>query len=406
MDSMLSTAARALSVGNPLLALKGIALRNDPPALALRGVAMAQLGELPRAQKLLQRAARGFDSTEVVARARCITAAAEVALALRELSGNDRELERAATVLEQRGDLANAFLARLVLARRRVLLGRVEEAATGLEQLSTTGAPPRLSAVAALVAAEIAVRKLEPQAAAAALERAQQAALLAKIPALALEVERARALLVAPAARLLSEGQSRLIDLAEVARTLLTRDLIVDACRRELRSRAQVVSLRKRPVLFALLSALAAAAPEPVTREQLIVSAFGTRTSNESHRARLRVEIGRLRKLLGTLAEPRATSEGFVLVLRGQQRVTCLFPPGEGEASALLALLAAGDAWSTSALAAALGKSQRSVQRALSALEETGTVRGVGKARARRWVAAPSAGFATTLLLVARGGLG
>lgn len=406
MDSMLSTAARALSVGNPLLALKGIALRNDAPALALRGVAMAQLGELNSARKLLQRATSAFAPTEVVARARCVTASAEIALALRELTGSERELQRAAELLEQRGDLANAFLARLVLARRRVLLGRVDEAAAVLSELSPSSAPPRLSAVAELVSAEVAVRQLQAPLAAEALERARQAAILAKIPALAWEVERARSQLAAPAARLLSAGESRLLDLAEVGRTLLGRDLIVDACRRELRARPHVIALRKRPVLFALLLALAERAPAPVTREQLIASAFGALRVNESHRARLRVEVGRLRKLLGGVAKLEATTEGFVLLPRARKRVLCLLPPAEGEASALLSLLAAGDAWSTSALAAALGKSQRSVQRALGALEETGTVRGVGKARARRWVAAPSAGFATTLLLVARSGLG
>lgn len=398
---MLSTAARALSVGNPLLALQGIALRNDAPALALRGVAMAQLGDLPRARKLLQRAARAFEPSEVVARARCVTARAEVALALRELSGGERELVHAARVLERRGDFANAFLAQLVLARRRVLLGRVAEAATLLDRLNIPSAPPRLGAIAELVSAEIAVRQLHAERAAEALERAEHAATLAKIPALAREVERARSQLAAPAARLLVAGESRLVDLAQVARTLLSSDLIVDACRRELRCLSHVLSLRKRPVLFDLLLALSKTAPSPVARERLIANTFGAMRANESHRARLRVEIGRIRKLLRPVAEIRATSEGFALAPRDARRVACLLPPGDGEASALLSLLAGGDAWSTSALALALGKSQRSVQRALSALEKTGTVRAVGRARARRWVIASSAGFATTLLLVA-----
>ena len=138
----------------------------------------------------------------------------------------------------------------------------------------------------------------------------------------------------------------------------------------------------------------------------MIASAFGALRVNESHRVRLRVEIGRLRKVLATLAGISATSEGFVLEPRGGRRVSCLLPPAEGEASALVSLLAGGEAWSTSALALALGKSQRSVQRALSALEETGTVRGIGQARARRWVMTPSAGFATTLLLVGQSTLG
>jgi DNA-binding response OmpR family regulator len=406
MDSMLSTAARALSLGDPLLALKGIALRNDASALALRGVAMAQLGDLLRAQKLLRRATRAFEPSEVLARARCVTAQAEVALALRELSGSERELVQAARVLEQRGDLGNAFLSQLILARRRVLLGRVEEAASVLARLNVAGAPARLAAVAELVSAEVFVRKLQPELAAAALQRARRLAASAKIPALSWEAERAEKQLAAPAARLVRSGEARLLDLAEVGRTLLTRELVVDACRRELRCDSQLVNLRKRPVLFTLLSELAQAAPEPVSRERLIASAFGALRANESHRVRLRVEIGRLRKLLAALAGISATPEGFVLEPQGKRRVLCLLPPAEGEASALVSLLAGGEAWSTSALALALGKSQRSVQRALSALEETGTVRGLGQARARRWVIAPSAGFATTLLLVAQSPLG
>jgi hypothetical protein len=402
MDSMLSTAARALSVGNPLLALKGIALRGDPPALALRGVAMAQLGELSQARKLLIRATRAFDPTEVVARARCITASAEIALALRELTGSERELIHAAEVLDQRGDRANAYLARLVLARRRVLLGRVAEASEVIEALRGAGAPPRLSAITELVRAEIAVRLLRAGDAESAIRRAASAAKVARIPALALEVERAAKKLAAPAARLHGGG---LLALAEVERALLAPGLLVDACRRELRSPSLVVSLQKRPVLFALLLELGQAAPAAVSREQLIASAFGALRVNESHRARLRVEVGRLRKLVRSFADLDATTDGFVLAPRDGIAIRCLLPPDEGEASALLSLLATGEAWSTSALAAALGKSQRSVQRALGALEETGSVRSLGKARAKRWVVSPSAGFATTLLLVAPGGM-
>lgn len=406
MDSMLSAAARALSAGDPLLALRHIALRNDAPALALRGVALAQLGDFARAQKILQRALRAFPPSELVARARCITARAEVALALRELSGNERELVLAAQVLERRGDLANAFLAQLVLARRRVLLGRVAEAAELLGRLETSAAPPRLRALAELVAAEVWVRQLQARDAAAALQRARIAAQQANIPSLLAEVERAHAQLVAPAARLVVGGQSRTLDLAEVARTLQSGELIVDACRREFRSTAGVVSLRKRPVLFTLLAELATAAPSSASREQLITSAFGGRRVNDSHRARLRVEVGRLRKLLGALADIRATPEGFALLPRKGQRVLSLLPPAEGETSALTALLSGGEAWSTSALSLALGKSQRSVQRALSELERGGVVRAVGLARARRWVMAPSAGLSTTLWLVPRSPVG
>jgi hypothetical protein len=92
MDALISAAARALAAGDALGALKRVALRKDPPALALRGIAMAQLGEYPRARELLRRAARGFGAHEELARARCVVAEAEVALAMRNFSGSPRAL--------------------------------------------------------------------------------------------------------------------------------------------------------------------------------------------------------------------------------------------------------------------------------------------------------------------------
>src|SRR6476660_10379588 len=104
MDSMISAAARALAVGDALGALQRVSLRNDPPALALRGIAMAQLGEYPRARDLLRRAARAFGAREALARARCVVAEAEVALAMRELSGSPRPLAAAAATLDAHAD--------------------------------------------------------------------------------------------------------------------------------------------------------------------------------------------------------------------------------------------------------------------------------------------------------------
>ena len=65
----------------------------------------------------------------------------------------------------------------------------------------------------------------------------------------------------------------------------------------------------------------------------------------------------------------------------------------------MLAFLADGESWSTSALALALGTSQRSVQRALEALAAAGNVQSFGRGRARRWLTPPLAGFTPTLLL-------
>jgi DNA-binding transcriptional ArsR family regulator len=167
-----------------------------------------------------------------------------------------------------------------------------------------------------------------------------------------------------------------------------------------------VVQLSRRPVLFALLRTLAEAWPGEAERAVLIERAFGVRRGNSSHRARLRVEMGRLRQELRPLAEVRATARGFTLVPRGAGAVRLLAPPIESSDAAVLALLADGEGWSTSALALALGSSQRTVQRALRILEEAGQVRSVARGRSQRWLSVPLTGFATTLLLPGSEGFG
>ncbi|HKA89709.1 MAG TPA: hypothetical protein VKE22_18730, partial [Haliangiales bacterium] len=368
---------------------------------ALRGIAMAQLGELARARELLRRAARGFGPTELVARARCIVAEAETALAARDLAGSPRALAAAGDLLERRGDRVNAWWARLVAARRALLLGRVAEAAAALRRLEGRELPPPLAAVAELAAADLALRALRVGPARAALDRAEAAAARAVIPALLAEVAQARAALARPAARLRRGGVERALGLEEVEVVLSSGDLIVDACRRALRRGPDVVPLARRPVLFALARALGEAWPSPagVERDALIARAFEARRPNASHRARLRVEIGRLRALARPLLRVDATPVGFALTPCIAAGVAVLAPPIDGEPASLLALLADGAAWSTSALALALGASQRTVQRALAELEAAGRVRAVGRARARRWLAPPLAPFATTLLL-------
>ena len=406
MDSAVSTAARALTVGDPLAALKWVALRTDPPALALRGIAMAQLGALEQARALLRRAASAFGEAEPVARARCVVAQAEVALAFRDLGGVARGLDAAVTLLERRGDRANAALGRLVQARRLALLGQVEAAEQALAQLSLAQAPLRFVALASLIAADVAMKRVHPAAARRALGLAERAAREARVPALVAEVESARQRLEAPVARLLRAGHESAVGLAELERVLASDELVVDACRREVRLGKSTVSLVTRPILLELLVALAEQAPAAVPRDALIARVFGAKRANDSHRVRLRVEIGRLRKLLSGLAGLSATTSGFALTPQRGRALALLVPPAAGEVSELWALLRGGEAWSTSALAAALGKSQRAVQRALSELEADGKVRAAGDGRARRWVLSPGAGFATTLLLVAPGTLG
>ncbi|HSV83858.1 MAG TPA: helix-turn-helix domain-containing protein [Ramlibacter sp.] len=401
MDSLITAAARALAAGDALGALQRVALRDDPPALALRGIAMAQLGEHPLARDLLRRAARAFGAHEALARARCVVAEAEVALAMRDLAGSPRVLAAAAATLEQHGDRANAMHARLIAARQSLLVGRLADAAATLETMAAAGLPTTLAAVAGLTAAELALRSLRCAPAQAALAQASQAADRAGIPALIAEVAEARAALDRPAARRLQGGAGQPVRLDEIEAWLASGALVLDACRRGLATASAWQPLARRPILFALAQALAEAWPDDVHRDTLIATAFRTRRPDETHRARLRVEIGRLRALVRQLASIEATASGFVLRPVAGSEVVVLAPPIAGEQAALVALLSDGAAWSTSALALALNASQRTVQRALAELQAAGQVRTIGQARTRRWLAPPLVDFTTILLLPA-----
>jgi tetratricopeptide (TPR) repeat protein len=401
MDSLIAAAARALAAGDALGALKRVALRDDPPALALRGIAMAQLGDHARARELLRRAARGFGAHEALARARCVVAEAEVALAMRDLGGSPRALLAAAATLEAHADPANALQAWLIAARRSLLLGRLDEARDALAHLDGQGLPASLAAVAELATAELALRSLHTAPAREALARARIAAEHAGVPALLAEVVDTRAALDRPAARQRFAGGERMLRLDEVEALLDSGTLVVDACRRGVGAGTTWRALARRPVLFALALALAEAWPGDVDREALIAQVFRTRDPDETHRARLRVEIGRLRAVLRPLANVVATPRGFALEPLGMRETVVLARPVDDRHAAVLALLADGEAWSSSALALALGASQRTVQRALDALAEAGKVQALGRGRARRWMTPPLPGFATTLLLPA-----
>jgi hypothetical protein len=401
MDSLITAAAQALASGNPLGALKRVALRDDAPALALRGIAMAQLGDLVRAKALLRRAARVFGPREAVARARCIVAEAEIALVSRDLGWPAKRLDAAQATLDAHGDRLNAAHARYLEIRRLLLIGRIGEAEQRLADLDPRPFPPALRTAHELVVAGIAMRRLRTKVARAALARAERAARKANIPALTAEVESACNVLNTPAARLIAHGHERPLLLEEVETVLASEALVVDACRNVVRDTRSVVSLVTRPVLFALARALGEAWPADVPRDILLTRGFGARFVDESHRMRLRVELARLRKVLRPLADVRATKQGFTLVPRRAREVVVLAQPAEDENGAVLAFLADGESWSSSALAIALGTSQRSVQRALDLLAAAGKVQSFGRARARRWVTPPVVGFTTTLLLPA-----
>ena len=401
MDSLITAAARALAAGDPLGALKRVALRDDAPALALRGIAMAQLGDLVRAKALLRRAARAFGPKEAVARARCVVAEAEIALVSRDLGWPAKALDAARATLDEHGDRVNAAHARHLEVRRLLLIGRIDEAERTLAELDPAPFPPASRTAHELVVAGIAIRRLRTKAARAALARAERAARHARIPALTAEVDSAVLVLNTPAARLIANGEERLLLLEEVEALLASKAFVVDACRHVVRDARTTVSLVRRPVLFALARALGEAWPGDAPRDALVARAFGSRHADESHRARLRVEVGRLRTVLRTLADVSATKQGFALAPRRAREVVVLARPVEEEHGAVLAFLADGESWSSSALALALGTSQRTVQRALDSLAAAGKVQSFGRGRSRRWMTPPVPGFTTTLLLPA-----
>jgi hypothetical protein len=270
-----------------------------------------------------------------------------------------------------------------------------------LARLGPAALAPVARTALELAVAGIAMRRLRTKAARDAVVRAERAAREARIPALMAEVERASHVLNTPAARLLASGEERLLLLEDVEALLASKALVVDACRHVVREARTVISLARRPVLFALARTLGEAWPEDVSRDTLVARAFGAKRADESHRVRLRVEVGRLRRVLRTLAGVSATRRGFALTLRRAREIVVLARPIEEEHATVLALLADGESWSSSALALALGARQRTVQRALDSLAAAGKAQWFGRGRARRWTTPPVPGFTTTLLLPA-----
>jgi hypothetical protein len=362
---------------------------------------MAQLGDFIRAKTLLRRAGRAFGPQEAVASARCVVAEAEIALVSRDLNWPVKALDTAHDVLTRHGDLANAAHARYLAIRRLLLIGHLDQAERLIEEFDPAPLPTASRAAYELAVAGIAIRRLRTSMARAALARAERAARRARIASLAAEVESAARVLDAPAARLIAHGNVRILCLDDIEALLGSKTLVVDACRHVVCHSGKVISLETRPVLFALARALAEAWPDDVPRAALLACAFRAKHADESHRARLRVEIGRLRKALSAAAAIDATKAGFALVPRRAHDVAVLAPPTDEAHATVLAMLADGEAWSSSALALALGTNQRTVQRALDDLTADGKVQAIGRGRARRWMTPPVPGFPTTLLLPA-----
>src|SRR5258708_29483362 len=245
----------------------------------------------------------------------------------------------------------------------------------------------------------IAMRRLRTRAARSAFAWAKRAARHADIPALTAEVQTASYVLKVPAARLIARGEQRLLFLEDVEALHASRALVLDACRQVVRDAHAVVSLARRPVLFALARALGEGWPEDVPRGTLVARVFGAKLADESHRARLRVEVGRLRTVLRTLAGVSATKRGFALQPRRASEVVVVARRIEQQHATVLAFLADGELWSSSALALALGASQRTVQRALDQLAAAGKVESFCRVRAPRWMAQSLPRFMPTFLL-------
>ena len=309
-----------------------------------------------------------------------------------------RAARASADALARLGDVRNASMQRLVLARAEVLLGRLAEARHVVEQvLKEPKLPADVRAVACLAEAEIAIRAIAPTEARAALTRARGALAEAPNDLLARALVAVEAELSRPLTRLEQRGVVRDADLFAIEAASNGQVFLVDACRRVAIAGRATILLAKRPVLFALLLELARAWPKDVPRDTLAARAFDTKRVNASHRSRLRVEIGRLRKVLQGLGEPVATAEGYVL--ETPRDVAVLLPSSDDDTARLAILLGDGAWWTAQALAEHAGVSKRTAQRALSALAESGgAVRGGGAKEAR--YARPGAPIASRMLLL------
>ncbi len=383
-DAPLAAAARALALGDALSALKWLGRRADAPARAMRGAALSQLGEFVRAKAQLRAALRTLGPGDGLLRARCLAAEAEIALALGDLRWSAGPVARAVAELEAAGDSRNAAYLQLVAARAALRLGRPKDAERLLRHATFAPSAPLEQTVAELVRVELAAKRGDPDLLTSALAGAGAAADRAAIPALVSEVARIRDHYEGPTSVIASRGKARTASFCEVCGLGRSAVVVIDGGGREVRLSGDCVSFARRPVLFELLRALAEVFPEPVPREVLISRAFGARRPNESHRIRLRVEIGRLRRFVRPRLEIIAGEPGYALSTT--RDVVLVMPLEESPASRVLSLMHSGERWSASSLALALDVSERTVQRSLGQLQSAGKVGAIGNGRGRRWV--------------------
>jgi len=375
-------ARNALAAGDPLRALSLIGRLDGAHGLLLRGIAYAQLGDLELAYESLAAAEAQAEAPHARARARA--ALVEIALNGGDPAPAARNARACAEELAQLGDARNAAMLRLVMARAEVLLGRLGEARHVVEEVLATELPTDIVALACLAQAEIAVRALAAGEARSALTRARRGLEGAPHPLLERALAALERELLVPIARILRAGAPRDADLFAIEDVSRGQVLLVDACRKLALSGRAAIPLARRPVLFGLLLVLGRAWPAAVARRDLATQAFGAHRVNESHLARLRVEIGRLRKLMdGLSAEPIASGDGYVL--SSKRDVVVLLPLTDEDSARVGFLLADGASWSARGLAEHAGISKRTAQRALAALVASGSVVRAGKGNGVRY---------------------
>jgi hypothetical protein len=392
----LYAAGRALANGEPLRALGFAGLAGGALGLTLRGVAYAQLGDLDLARQSLERAVALAGDASTRARARA--ALVEIALDSGDPAPAARAAKASAAELATLGDARNAAMQRLVLARAEVLLGRLGEARRIVAEVLTTAPAEELRPVASLALAEIAIRSLAASDARDALAGARRALAGSPHPLLQRAVEAMERELSLPVARTLRGGVLESADLFAIEEASRGEWLLIDACRRLALAGRVTIPLARRPVLFALLLVLARAWPADVARDELAARAFDVRRVNASHRSRLRVEVGRLRKMMdGLAAGPEATAAGYVLASR--RSVVVLLPPSDDEAARVALLLGDGASWSAQGLAEHAGVSKSTAQRALRSLVERGAAVRMGTGRTVRY-ARPGSPIASRMLLL------
>jgi hypothetical protein len=396
-SSRMHDAGEALGRGDPLRALNLIGTVDGALALTLRGIAYAQIGDLDLAKTSLDRALASTTTERIRATARA--ALAEIALNTGDPMMAANAAKASAIELERLGDFRNASMQRLTLARAEVLLGRLGEARRVIEDvLAGHHLEPDLMALASLAQAEVAIRSTLAFAARDALRRARRALQSAPNPLL----ERALVLLEKelsrPIARLAERGLVHAIDLFAMEEASRGKILLIDTCRRLVVAGRVTIHLARRPILFSLLSALGRAWPASAPRDDLAAHAFEARRINASHRSRLRVEMGRLRKMMeGLGAEPVATATGYLL--ESSHSIAMLLPPTDADDDRVALLLGDGALWSAQGLAEHAGISKRTAQRALGALVEKNIVVRTGKGRDLRYFR-PGTPLASRMLLL------